>query len=59
MPQSESRSRAVNEYRKRSVRSFNLRFYPADADLLEWLESRPEKARYLRELIRRDMEGSR
>lgn len=59
MPQSESRSRAVNEYRKRSVRSFNLRFYPADADLLEWFESRPEKARYLRELIRRDMEGSR
>lgn len=59
MPQRESQKRAVSEYRKRSVRSFNLKFYPADADLLEWFEGQPEKARYLRGLIRRDMEGSR
>lgn len=57
MPKYESQKRATNEYRKRNVRSFNLKFYPADADLLEWFESQPSKAQYLRDLIRADMEA--
>ncbi len=55
MGRSEAQKRADNEYRKRSVRSFNLKFYPADADIREWFESQPNKAQYLKELIRRDM----
>lgn len=57
MPKYESQKRATNEYRKRNVRSFNLKFYPADADLLEWFESQTSKAQYLRDLIRADMEA--
>ena len=42
MGRSEAQKRADNEYRKRSVRSFNLKFYPADADILEWFERQPK-----------------
>ena len=59
MPRNESQKRADNEYRKRNVRSFNLKFYPDDADLLEWFEEQPNKAQYLKELIRRDMEATK
>ena len=59
MPRYESPKRADNEYRKRNVRSFNLKFYPDDADLLEWFEEQPNKAQYLKELIRRDMEATK
>lgn len=57
MPKYESQKRATNEYRKRSVRSFNLKFYPADADILEWFENQPNKAQYLRDLIGADMKA--
>lgn len=57
MATSEAQKRALNEYRKRNVRSFNLKFYPSDADILEWFEEQPNKAQYLKELIRRDMEA--
>ena len=59
MPRYESQKRADNEYRKRNVRSFNLKVYPDDADLLEWFEEQPNKAQYLKELIRRDMEATK
>lgn len=55
MATSDARKRANNEYRKRSVRSFNLKFYPADGDLLEWFEAQENKAQYLKGLIREDM----
>lgn len=55
----DSQKRANNEYRKRNVRSFNLKFYPGDADILEWFEDQPNKAQYLKELIRRDMEATK
>ena len=55
----DSQKRANNEYRKRNVRSFNLKFYPGDADILEWFEGQPNKAQYLKDLIRRDMEAAK
>lgn len=55
MAATEAQKRANNEYRKRSVRSFNLKFYPSDDDLLKWFEEQPNKAQYLKELIRDDM----
>lgn len=55
MPQSEAQRKATNEYRKRNVRAFNLKFFPADRELLEWFESQPNKAQYLKDLIREDM----
>lgn len=55
MSQSDAQRKANNEYRKRNVRTFNLKFFPADKELLEWFESQPNKAQYLKELIRKDM----
>lgn len=59
MAQSEAQRRANSEYRKRNVRAFNLKFFPADKDLLDWFESQPQKAQYLKDLIRQDMERNR
>lgn len=55
MSQSDAQRKANNEYRKRNVRTFNLKFFPADKELLEWFESQPNKAQYLKGLIRKDM----
>lgn len=59
MAQTEAQRRAEARYREK-VRSFNLKFYPSHADILEHFEKQDDKAAYLRELIRRDMkEGHR
>lgn len=52
----EAQRRANAKYVKEKVRAFNLRFYPADADILAHFEAQPEKAAYLKRLIREDME---
>ena len=57
MAQTEAQKRAEAKYRER-VRSFNLKFYPSHADLLEHFEKQEDKAAYLRELIRKDMKKS-
>jgi hypothetical protein len=54
-PQS-ARNRAHAKYRKESVTRFEVKFYPADADLLEWLEGQGPRATYIKRLIREDME---
>lgn len=59
MATSEAQKRANNEYRKRNVRSFNLKFYPSDDELLAWFEDQPNKAQYLKELIRQDMDRNK
>ena len=55
----DSQKRANNEYRKRNVRAFNLKFYPGDSDILGWFEDQPNKAQYLKELIRHDMQAAK
>ncbi len=50
-------SEAWKRYRKDNVKpvGFNLN-KNTDADLIEWLESQPNRAAYLKRLIREDME---
>ncbi|WP_156908412.1 hypothetical protein [Atopobium fossor] len=48
--------KATEAYRKKSVKTFSLKFFPADHDLYEHLQNQPKKAEYLRELIRKDMD---
>lgn len=55
---SEAQKRASAKYVKNNVRAFNLRFYPADAELLAHFEKQESKAAYLKRLIREDMERS-
>lgn len=59
MAVSDAQRRANERYRKESVRQATVRFYPTEADLWEWLQAQPNKAGYMKELIRRDMESRR
>ena len=56
MAQTPAQRTAALKYRKASTKTFLLTFYPKDMDIYEHLQSQPNKAEYLRELIRKDME---
>lgn len=57
MAQTEAQRRASLKYVRKNVTQKAVKFYPADADLLEWLESRPgSQNAYIKDLIRADME---
>ena len=56
MAVSDAQKRATAKYVKEKVRTFTLRFFPSDADVLAHFEAQPEKAKYLKRLIREDME---
>lgn len=51
---------AANRRYKRSgaVKQVNIKFYPADYDLLEYLDTKGGRASYIKRLIRKDMERS-
>lgn len=55
---SDAQKRANEKYRRESVRQFAVRFYPADSDAWEHLQKQPNKAGYIKALIRADMEKS-
>ena len=59
MPYSEAQKRATAKYIKNNVKRVAVAFYPAEADLLEWVASKPNKAGYIKALIRADMERAR
>lgn len=56
MPASEAQKRANAKYRKNNVKQVITRFYPADADLYEFVKSQPDMSGYIKSLIRADME---
>ena len=55
MPVSESQKRASALYVKRHVKAFNIRFYPKDKALYEYLRTKDKKNRYMLDLIAKDM----
>ncbi|WP_072500610.1 hypothetical protein [Olsenella phocaeensis] len=56
MAVSDAQRRADAKYKRESTKTAVARFYPADADLWEWLCAQPNKAGYIKRLIREDME---
>lgn len=56
MPQTEAQKRAQENYRKKSTKSFLVKFFPADMELYEWLQSKELRNQYVKRLIREDME---
>lgn len=56
MALTDAQRRAQEAYRKRSVKQVAVRFYPAEADIWEWLSGKENKAGYIKELVRADME---
>lgn len=59
MATSEAQKRASAKYQKNNTRSVTIRFMPGDAELLAWLNEQPNKAGYIKSLIREDMERRR
>ena len=59
MPLSDARKRANAKYAKEKVRQVGLKFYPAESDIYEWLQTQPNKQGYVKALIRADMERAR
>lgn len=53
----ESQRRARDKWNKENRKVISIGFYPIDADLLDHLEKQENKAGYIKELIRKDMEG--
>lgn len=59
MAMTEAQKRAQRNYVKKSVKQTSLRFYPAERDLWDWLNAQENKAGYMKDLIRADMERRR
>lgn len=57
MPVSEAQKKASAKYNKANMVQRVVRFSPRERDLLEWLDAQPNKAGYLKSLIRADMEA--
>ena len=59
MSQTEAQKRAIAAYRKKSVKTLNVKFFPADEELYEHVQSKKggEGANaYVKRLIREDIE---
>lgn len=58
MPRTDAQKRARANYMKK-VSRMEIQFYPADAELYEFVKSKPAMAGYVKDLIRADMERVR
>lgn len=54
-----AQNKATAKYRAENVRQIVVRFYPSEADILEYIEGMENKAGYIKELIRADMENKK
>ena len=53
-PLTEAQKRAKEKYNKK-VTKVSIEFYPEDAELLNKVKEQPNKQRYLKDLIRKDL----
>ena len=53
---SEARKRAKKKYNEKVVK-VTIEFYPTDAELIKKLQEQPNKQKYIKDLIRKDMEA--
>ncbi len=57
MAVSEAQKRASAKWDKENMKQRVVRFYPGEEELLNKLDSQPNKAGYLKALIKADIEG--
>lgn len=55
----DARSKATEKYRKANVKSFNVKFFPSDAEVLEYFQGKENRNQYIKDLIRKDMESTK
>ena len=55
MARSEAAKKADQRYKAEKTKQLVIRFYPADADILEHLQAQDSKQGYIKRLIREDM----
>ena len=55
MKTSEAQRKAIENYKKKSVKRLTVDFYPTDADIYEHLSKQEKKQTYIKNLIREDM----
>lgn len=53
--ETKAQRKATENYRKKSVKQFSLKLFPADQDIIDWLDGMDGKAAYLKGLVRDDM----
>lgn len=53
---SEALKKAQAKYAKEKTKRQTLEFYPTELDVWEYLRSKPNKAGYIKDLIRKDMQ---
>lgn len=51
----DAQRKADAKHKRERTRQVLVRFYPADEELWEWLQRQPNKAGYLKRLVREDM----
>lgn len=54
-PLTEAQKRAKAKYNS-NVTKVSIEFYPSDADLLKKVQEQPNKQKYIKDLIRKDLE---
>ena len=53
-----AQAKATAKYRKEKVKTFTMKFFPADVELYEHLQQQEFKNKYLKSLIENDMKRS-
>lgn len=56
MPESDAQRRANLKYKRENTKTISVTFFPNDMELYNYAKSKPNKAAYIRDLIREDME---
>lgn len=57
MSQTDAQRRAALKYRKEKTRTFTLTLYPSDADIIDWLDRQEQKAKAIKNAIRKEIES--
>lgn len=53
---SDAQKRALAKYKREKTHPFSMRFFPAENDLWEHFCKQENRTKYLKDLIRKDME---
>lgn len=56
MKDGDAQKRATAKYRAANVATVNVRFYPADRDVFDWMTANGYRGSWVRDLIRREYE---